>query len=347
MQKKIVFGWEIVICTFVAAVLFYYKLDNAENVARQEGKSDASLQQIKSSGVNGFVSRQDRESALANEYTELGTAKQQDTNRYDESDVDLLKAMSTKLNSKPLKDPDAFLERLNEVKTTNIKEEEQEQAAAVHFSTIHPGIQVAYDEYKSTLPPESIRVYAIFEFHHPPEKGKDSVLVKWHNSNKDILMFEYVRIDPNSKVNYIWKELPYWSPGNYNVDIFEENEEISLLATGSYQVSELSEYYSYLALYAGVDYGFSMHNFNDTQQIMLKLNYSSLADRYIRFKIIEVASNTLIYEQEELFPAAYKWQKKIYLNDYVSEIPPGTYQVNAFDQNSNTIARTIFYMVNN
>ena len=124
--------------------------------------------------------------------------------------------------------------------------------------------------------PYSIRIYAAFSSNSDNMKGRHAVLVKWYDSAKQTEFYQYLAINKNASVNYIWREKPYWEAGTYSVDIFELDNEVRPLASGIYTIENKEEYYSYLALYGSYEDMTSRNIFSSGEEIFLRFNYSTM-----------------------------------------------------------------------
>jgi hypothetical protein len=79
------------------------------------------------------------------------------------------------------------------------------------------------------------RIYAFFPTDH---YERDTVMIKWLRGDRNqILAFERYPIRPGDAHGYVWlRPRGGWEPGQYQVDVYAADEEVTLLAHGRYRV---------------------------------------------------------------------------------------------------------------
>jgi hypothetical protein len=79
------------------------------------------------------------------------------------------------------------------------------------------------------------RIYAFF----PTDRyERDTVMIKWLRGDRNqILAFERYPIRPGDAHGYVWlRPRGGWEPGQYQVNVYAADEEVTLLAHGRYRV---------------------------------------------------------------------------------------------------------------
>lgn len=243
-------------------------------------------------------------------------------------------------------DLDGFQERLEDIRENDIDPAERKDVAPVLFSTILPSPSDESINQQAEFSPYQNRIFSILETGKIDFQNKRKILIKWYDDAHNVLMFGYMNIAPAEKLNYVWKEMQRWRPGIYTVDFYELDNDVRLLATGSYTVSDKPEYIGSLGTYSQPLVPYSTDRFTVGDDIWIKFNYSSYTDINVRVLIYEVALTTIVLDKIFLLPATYQWQKELLLGDYVSEINGGTYYVEIIDESGALRGRSIFYLTN-
>ena len=130
----------------------------------------------------------------------------------------------------------AFAARLAEVAMEDIVEPgtEMSDADRVVFATrptvADPG-SLAWDRYDV----DDSRIYAFFPTDHYEQ---DAVMVRWFRSDRpQILAFERYPINSGDAYGHVWLHPKGgWEPGQYQVDVYSADEEVTPLAQGRYAV---------------------------------------------------------------------------------------------------------------
>lgn len=239
---------------------------------------------------------------------------------------------------------DDFLEQLEEIESGELDEEENEKADPIYFSTISPDLVSGPSHETGIFSPYSARIYAIFKSTTENLKDKNKVLVKWHISNSQLILHEYVAIIKNSNFNYVWKEMEYWDIGIYNVEVYGIENDVRLLASGSFHVEELVEYISYPKLYQYVNQEFAMSAFYNNDEIHMVCSHSSLRDRYVSLSVYKIESQEVMIKEDILLPAGYQ-EPFVYTIKYSDDIfPYGSYNLELLSKESRLLARSKFYI---
>ena len=81
------------------------------------------------------------------------------------------------------------------------------------------------------------RIYASFD---TSNYKKNSVMVKWSRvDSPEVMIYDKYRLNSAMDYNYIWLEQPDgWQQGDYQVEIFSLEDNLSLLARGGYHVTD-------------------------------------------------------------------------------------------------------------
>ncbi|NWF53436.1 MAG: hypothetical protein HXY45_01425 [Syntrophaceae bacterium] len=172
---------------------------------------------------------------------------------------------------------ESFLEKLGEISQRRDTDDGNGQAQEIFFSTLIPDLKTGVFAPMERFSPGTIRVFGAFATDRELFQDLDHVLVKWFNPQSRADMFQYLPITPNANYNYIWRELPYWEPGIYNVEVYRVGlgADVKVLASGSFYVEDLEDYLSYAALYRDLNQTLSQTDFLQGEPIYLKLNHSA------------------------------------------------------------------------
>lgn len=238
---------------------------------------------------------------------------------------------------------DWFYARLNEIETGELDENENEEADPIFFSTLTPDLQFGLPYLAQTFSPYSIRIFATFESMTENMRNKSDVLVKWHNSNDELILFEYLNIIPNANFNYVWKELDYWNTGIYNVEIYTLKENVKVLASGSFFVENLGNYVSYLGIYPSPEIAYPESTFYSDDEIYLVFNHSNETERYLRLYVYTIESGDSFIDKDILLPISQDKIFKLTIKKSGDLIPTGAYRLELVDDN-HLVGRSRFYI---
>ena len=234
--------------------------------------------------------------------------------------------------------------RLEDIIENRVAPAEREGVAPVLFSTVLPAAGDSQTHQQSEFDPRQNRIYSIIETGKIDFTNKNKVLIKWYDGMNDVIMFKYVNIAPAENINYVWQERVEWRPGSYTVDFYELDNNVRLLATGSYTVTDEAEYIGSLGVYDVPQAPYTVELFKPGDDIWIRFNYSAYVDMSVRLFVYEVVLKTVLLDEVFLLPTAYHWQKELLLGDYVAEIKPGTYYVEVIDTSGNLRGRTLFHL---
>ena len=131
-----------------------------------------------------------------------------------------------------LNDLDHFKELLTDLGNVDEITEDGTDIQNIYFTSTLPDLARGTPYNQEYFSPYTGRIYAMFDCTSDPLVGKTHLLVKWFSSDTGNLLYEYMPISPGVSWNYIWKELEYWDPGEYKVEIHELPDELNLLASG-------------------------------------------------------------------------------------------------------------------
>ncbi len=194
---------------------------------------------------------------------------------------------------KEYEDKNSFIELLFSRWNGNISEKENDRASPVFFTSISPEKSQSLYYNTNSFSPYAGRIYSCIESNDPNFINRKKILIKWYSSNEQVFYFDYLGIDPAKKYNYIWFDRPFWEPGIYNVEIFELENNIRLLASGSFIVENLNQYLSHLGLYEDELQLFPRNSFFSFSKIFVKFSYSSQTVVQFDFVVRNTNSNTI------------------------------------------------------
>ncbi len=239
-------------------------------------------------------------------------------------------------------DKSSFIDLLISRWNGNISEEENNASAAVFFTSISPERAQSLHYNINSFSNYSGRIYSCVESNDPNFKNRRKILTKWKNSSGQVLYFDYLDIDPEKKHNYIWFDRPYWEPGIYNVEIFELENNIRLLASGSFVVSSLEQYIGHLGLYEYDSQSFPKNSFFSFSRILVKFHYSSqTADQFdfvVRNLDVNVSQDIRSFFLAPAVDGIYKQVIK-YENAHWQ---PGVYTAELWSRGGELAGRTVF-----
>jgi hypothetical protein len=238
-------------------------------------------------------------------------------------------------------DLEEFLEKLEDVCKRRSTDDGKGQAQEIFFSTLYPELKTVSPGGGEYFSPNSLRIFASFSSNTDLFRDLDRVLVKWFNPGGHGDMIQYMEITPNSNYNYIWRELNYWDPGIYNVEIYRIGQDVTVLASGSYFVQDLREYFSYAGLYRDLNQYLSQADFQLGDPVYVKLNYASPKDQKLTLIVRNFDSGTPLVSRDMVIPAAQR--SSAYLLKGPSEsLPRGMYWLELWAENGLMVGRTRF-----
>lgn len=202
---------------------------------------------------------------------------------------------------------DHFVEKLSELFKRRDTDDGSGQAQEIFFSTLVPDLKTGVSVPIEYFSPASIRIFAVFATDREIFRDLGHVLVKWFNPQGSEDMFQYLPITPNANYNYIWRELPYWEPGIYNVEVYRVSvgQDLKVMASGSFHVQDLKEYFSYAALYRDLNQSISQMDFLQGDPIYLKLNFSSQGNHKLTLALRDFHNgNPFSFRDMALSPAS-------------------------------------------
>lgn len=236
-----------------------------------------------------------------------------------------------------------FLDKLEEVSKRRDTNDGKGQAQEIFFSTFLPDLKTGVPVTSEYFSPSSLRIFASFDSARETFRGLDRVLVKWFNPQGQSDMFQYLPITPNENYNYIWRELNYWEPGIYNVEIYQVagGQDLKILASGSFFVQDLKEYFSYPGLYRDLSQSLSQLDFVQGDPIYVKLNYSSRNIRSLILTVKDFNNGNPLSSREMAIPAAS--QVSVYLLKGPSQsLPKGVFWLELSTRDGLLVGRTKF-----
>ena len=132
-----------------------------------------------------------------------------------------------------IKDPVAFMHKVNGILTGNVYESEYLQNPRAY----QPMDFVGGDLSTMAFRHDNGRVFA--RLHMQGYTG-DEVLVKWYNPQTgQVLAFDKYQIVPENSMHPLWLEHKQpWQSGQYNVEVYSADESLRLLSAAVYQVSD-------------------------------------------------------------------------------------------------------------
>lgn len=226
---------------------------------------------------------------------------------------------------------DLFEKRLQEIEEEGITEEENEIADPIFFSTSMPDMQLGLQHRPESFSPYSTRIFACFASTTENLRDQREVLVKWHKENREILLFQSFSIVTNANFNYIWKEMDYWDVGIYNVEIFNLEDKVKLLASGSYIVENLDEFVGYIGTYPTPEQVAPQSVFYGDDEIYLVFKHSNQMVRYLQVFIDRIESSEEILKKEIELPALQNGLFQLRIKQSGDVLPAGSYLIRLLD----------------
>ena len=117
----------------------------------------------------------------------------------------------------------------------------------------------------------------------------------------------------------------------YHVQIYALENNIRLLASGSFMVKELENYVSYLGTYPSPENAYPESEFYGDDEIYIIFNHSNEADRYLRLSVYRIESREVVLNEEVLLPASQNALFRLKAKESGDVLPPGSYGVLLLD----------------
>jgi hypothetical protein len=135
-----------------------------------------------------------------------------------------------------IEDLQGFADRFLNLATAGLFTDSQISAAAPVNFAVTPATAGDYMAFTNQFSAGTTRIYANFSTVNYPYR---SVLAKWHRIDApELYSFDRHNIDTEKAENHVWHELPGgWSSGEYRLEIFSTDEQLLLLASGDFWVS--------------------------------------------------------------------------------------------------------------
>ena len=136
---------------------------------------------------------------------------------------------------KELGDLSNFSKSLVQVVMRNSSAEKTNKVASISFGT------EANSDNSVTAPQDTFtnstnRIYASFSL---PQGAHEKIMVKWfRNSPYTLQIMNRYHINPHKEYNYVWFRPSSWAPGLYSVEVFAMNSDLTLLASGNFEITE-------------------------------------------------------------------------------------------------------------
>jgi hypothetical protein len=227
--------------------------------------------------------------------------------------------------------PEDYLEEIDEVRDETPSPERSEENNTVQFIGAQPDPVTGYPYSDILFDPSVTRLYAWFPCDSPAFNGRTKILTKWFYENSSELLFEGMNILDTTPYNYVWREEPFWSPGTYSVEIYGLEEDVPLLAWGSYQIMELADYSGFAGLYSHPDEYQSRQSFPIDGQIYLKVNYSSSVQRQVQILALRVPDGVVVHAGVVTVPEGNDGDYIISLTEPQNPFEPGTYLLELYN----------------
>ena len=239
--------------------------------------------------------------------------------------------------------PDEFAELLEKRLDNKLNDDIKQTLDPILFTLSTPessGHIIKGDRFS----PHCIRVYAVFSSESDNMKVRDAVLVKWYDSAGQTELFQYLPINKNASINYIWREKPYWEAGTYNVDVFELENDIRPLASGVYTIENKEEYFSYLALYGYNEVLTSRNIFSSDEEIILRFNYSTRWSKGLPITLYYQGGQYSILEEAVQLDSSIASTGEMQIK-YIEDLwRIGAYEIVIQSEQGQLINKTIFHI---
>ena len=190
--------------------------------------------------------------------------------------------------------PEDYLEKVEEVRDETPSSKRSEENNIVRFSGAEPDPVAGYPYSDMVFDPSVTRLYAWFSCDSPVFNGRTKILVKWTQEDTTQVLFEGMGILDTTPYNYIWREDSYWSPGEYSVELYGLEEDLPLLAWGSFEIADLNEHTGFAGLYLEPGDYVSQQTFYLDNEIYLKVHYSSTQEREVQLLVRRVPDGLVV-----------------------------------------------------
>ncbi len=217
-----------------------------------------------------------------------------------------------------------------------------DRASPVFFTSLSPEKSQSLYYNTNSFSPYAGRIYSCIESKDPNFINRKKILIKWYGSNGQVLYFDYLGIDPAKKYNYIWFDRSFWEPGIYNVEIFELENNIRLLASGSFIVSSLNQYLSHLGLYDDEFRAFPRNSFFSFSKIFVKFRYSSQMVDQFDFVVRNTDSNAVQHINTFYLNPVIDGFYEYTLKDENDNWQAGTYAAELMSRDGDLAGRAVF-----
>ena len=244
-----------------------------------------------------------------------------------------------------LNDPEHFKDLLKDLEDKDDVSEDGSEVQDVYFSSTLPDLARGTPYNQDIFSPYSGRIYALFDCSSEPLAGKTHLLVKWYSSQGGNLLYEYMPISPGVAWNYIWKEMGYWDPGEYKVEVHELPDELEILASGVFTVSDVTDYVGHPGLFMDPDDSVSLERFSNNDSIYLKLNLSTTPGLSLTFKGFDAYSGQEFLGWRHDFPPGFSGTFTQKVKDEEAPFPSSSYVIEIYDPDEMLVGRSRFVIV--
>ena len=226
--------------------------------------------------------------------------------------------------------PEVYLEEIEDARNDTPSEQRTPENRTVLFTGAQPDLISGYPYSDVVFDPSVTRLYAWFSCDTAAFSGRTKVLAKWTQEDSTEILFEGMSILNSTPYNYIWWEDSFWSPGRYSVEVYGLDDEVQLLAWGTYEIADLSEHTSFAGLYGDPLDQVSRQSFYLAEEEYLKVNYSSTQERQIQILITRVADGKIVNGGLVSFPPGMDRDFTVSLTDLANPFEPGSYVLELF-----------------
>jgi len=133
-----------------------------------------------------------------------------------------------------LGDTHSFSKNLVKVVLRNTRIDPTEGVVGVTFGTKTDSDNIVQDP-QERFTASIDRIYASFAL---PTQSHEKIMVKWFRVTPySLQIMNRYRINPSKEYNFVWFRPSNWEPGLYAVEVFSMDSDLTLLASGSFEIA--------------------------------------------------------------------------------------------------------------
>jgi hypothetical protein len=190
--------------------------------------------------------------------------------------------------------PEVYIEKIEEIRDQTPSSERTSENNTVLLSGGQPDPINGYPFSDTVFDPTVTRLYAWFPCDNESFSGRNKILAKWTRDDGSEVLFEGMGILDFTPYNFVWWEEPYWSPGEYSVELYGLEEDIPLLAWGTFNILDLEEHFGFAGMYANLEDNMSRQAFYLDEEVYLKVSFSSTAEQQVQFLARRVPEGNIV-----------------------------------------------------